>query len=161
MSSHFHGTVTADAFAGDITGNVTGNVTGNITGTVSATGVADASQSTIAGVAGASNVCTVTVQLKDAAGTNVASVQKFEVYSSSAADGLTLASVASTGYSVASGGLSRANGSAVTTQIQAMSSATGGCVLSLTDTGKQAVYLVLVVNGRIKISTVLSSGSYG
>ncbi len=121
----------------------------------------DPGSCTISGAAGASNVCTVTIQLKDGSGTNIARQVPFKVYSSSAADGLTLQSAASTGYSVASGGLSLANGTAVTTQISAISSATGGCVLSLTDTGKQTSYLVLVVEGGIKISAQLSAGSYG
>lgn len=121
----------------------------------------DPGSCTISGAAGAANVCTVTVQLKDGAGTNIARQVPFRVYSSSAADGLTLQSAASTGYSVASGGLSLANGTAVTTQISAMSSATGGCVLSLTDTAKLTSYLILVVDGGIKISAQLSAGSYG
>ncbi len=121
----------------------------------------DPGSCTISGAAGASNVCTVTIQLKDGAGTNIARQVPFKVYSSSAADGLTLQSAASTGYSVASGGLSLANGTAVTTQISAISSATGGCVLSLTDTAKLTSYLVLVVEGGIKISAQLSAGSYG
>ncbi len=121
----------------------------------------DPGSCTIAGAAGASNVCTVTIQLKDGAGTNIARQVPFKVYSSSAADGLTLQSAASTGYSVASGGLSLANGTAVTTQISGISSATGGCVLSLTDTAKLTSYLVLVVEGGIKISAQLSAGSYG
>ena len=121
----------------------------------------DPGSCTIAGVAGAANVCTITIQLKDGAGTNIARQVPFRVYSSSAADGLTLQSAASTGYSVASGGLSLANGTAVTTQIEAMSSATGGCVLSLTDTGKLTSYLVLVLAEGIKISAQLSAGSYG
>jgi len=121
----------------------------------------DPGSCTISGAAGAANTCTVTVQLKDGAGVNIARQVPFRVYSSSAADGLTLQSAASTGYSVASGGLSLANGTAVTTQISAMSSATGGCVLSLLDTAKLTSYLVLVVDGGIKISAQLSAGSYG
>jgi 3-phosphoglycerate kinase len=86
---------------------------------------------------------------------------KFTVYSSSASDGLTLASAASTGYSVASGGLSLANATAITTQITAMSSATGGCVLSLLDTAKLTSFLVLVLPNGNKISAQLTAGSYG
>lgn len=121
----------------------------------------DPASCTITAAAGASNVSTVTVQLKDGAGTNLARIYPFKVYASSASDGLTLQSAASTGFSVASGGLSLANGTAVTTQITAMSSATGGCVLSLTDTGKQTSYLVLVLDTGTKISAQLSAGSYG
>lgn len=121
----------------------------------------DPASCTIAVAAGASNVCTVTVQLKDGSGTNLARIVPFTMYASSAADGLTVASAASTGFSVASGGVALPGGDAVTQQIKCMSSATGGCVLSLTDTGKQTSYLVLVVGQGTKISAQLASGDYG
>lgn len=121
----------------------------------------DPGSCTITAAAGAANTATVTIQLKDGAGTNIARSVAFKVYASSAADGLTLASAASTGFSVASGGLSLNNGAAITTQISCMSSATGGCVLSLLDTGKQTSYLVLVLPSGNKISAQLSAGSYG
>lgn len=121
----------------------------------------DPGSCTITAAAGAANTSTVTVQLKDGSGTNMTRIIPFRVYASSAADGLTLASAASTGFSVASGGLSLNNGAAITTQISAMSSATGGCVLSLLDTGKQTSYLVLVLANGVKISAQLSAGSYG
>ena len=121
----------------------------------------DPGSCTITAAAGASNTATVTVQLKDGAGANIVGSYPFTIYASSASTGLTLASAASTGFSVASGGMSMANGTAVTTQIKAMSSATGGCVLSLLDTGKATSYLVLVVHNGIKISAQLSAGSYG
>lgn len=188
-ATHFNGpVVSANGFSGDVTGNVTATTatittatitTGTITtGTVTtltsttgnitnlkygATPVAqvDPASCTITAAAGAANVSTVTVQLKDGSGTNLARVIPFRVYASSAADGLTLASAASTGWSVASGGLSLNNGTAITTQISAISSATGGCVLSLTDTGKATSYLVLVLPTGVKISAQLSAGSYG
>ena len=121
----------------------------------------DPGSCTITAAAGASNTATVTIQLKDGSGTNMARIIPFIVYASSAADGLTLASAASTGFSVASGGLTLNNGAAITTQISAISSATGGCVLSLLDTGKQTSYLVLVLANGTKISAQLTSGSYG
>jgi hypothetical protein len=121
----------------------------------------DPGSCTIVGAAGASNVCNVTIQLKDGGGNNIAYISPFSIYASSASNGLTLASAASTGFAVSSGGLSLANGTAVTTQIRGMTSATGGCVLTLTDTGKQTSYLVLVLHNGIKISAQLSSGSYG
>lgn len=121
----------------------------------------DPASCTITAAAGASNTATVTIQLKDGSGTNMTRILPFKVYASSAADGLTLASAASTGFSVASGGLSLNNGAAITTQISAMSSATGGCVLSLLDTAKQTSYLVLVLSNGCKISAQLSAGSYG
>ena len=121
----------------------------------------DPASCTITAAAGAANTATITVQLKDGSGTNIARSVRFKVYSSSAADGLTLQTAASTGYSVASGGLSLANGTAVTTQIEVMSSATGGCVLSLLDTAKLTSFLVLVLPSGNKISAQLSAGSYG
>ncbi len=121
----------------------------------------DPASCTITAAAGAANTSTITIQLKDGAGTNMARIIPFKVYSSSAADGLTLQSAASTGYSVASGGLSINNGAAITTQISCMSSATGGCVLSLLDTAKLTSYLVLVLANGCKISAQLSAGSYG
>ena len=121
----------------------------------------DPASCTIVAAAGASNTATVTVQLKDGSGTNMTRIIPFRVYASSAADGLTLASAASTGFSVASGGLSLNNGAAVTTQISCISSATGGCVLSLLDSAKQTSYLVLVLANGTKISAQLSTGSYG
>ncbi len=72
-----------------------------------------------------------------------------------------MAAAASTGFSVASGGLSLANGTAVTTEISGVTSASGACVLDLLDTGKQTSYLVLVVTDGTKISAQLSAGSYG
>ena len=147
-------------------------VTGNLSSTANLQGVnllygatpvaqVDPASCTITAAAGAANTSTVTIQLKDGSGTNMARIIPFRVYASSAADGLTLASAASTGFSVASGGLSLNNGAAITTQISAMSSATGGCVLSLLDTGKQTSYLVLVLSNGCKISAQLSAGSYG
>lgn len=122
----------------------------------------DKSKSTVSAVAGASNTSTITIQLKDGAGTNLTKAVPFEVYSSSTADGLTLATAASTGYSVASGGMKRANGnSAVTQGITLMSSATGGCVLSLLDTGKQTSYIAVCLPDGLVISTQLTTGSYG
>ena len=147
-------------------------VTGAISATTNLSGInlfygatpvaqVDPASCTITAAAGAANVSTITVQLKDGSGTNMARIIPFRVYSSSAADGLTLQSAASTGYSVASGGLSLNNGAAITTQISCMSSATGGCVLSLTDTAKLTSYLVLVLANGCKISAQLSAGSYG
>lgn len=154
MATHFKGPVVS-------TNGFTGALTGNVTGTASQPGVPSASNSTVTLSTGTTNTATITVQLKDAAGTNIASIVPFEVYASSAADGLTLASAASTGFSVASGGMKRAGGEAVTQGVKAMSSATGGCVISLLDTAKQTSYIVLVVNNRIKISAQLVSGNYG
>lgn len=121
----------------------------------------DPASCTISAAAGASNVATITIQLKDGAGNNLSRSIPFEVYAATDSTGLTKASAASTGFSVASGGASLNNGAAITTQIRCMSSATGGCVLSLTDTGKATSTLILVLPGGIKASAALTSGSYG
>jgi len=121
----------------------------------------DPGSCTISGVAGAANVCNISIQLKDGSGTNISRAIPFTLYAASAADGLTLASAASTGFAVSSGGLSLNNGSAITTSIRGITSASGACSLTLTDTGKQTSYLVLVLHTGIKISAQLSSGSYG
>ncbi len=118
-------------------------------------------QSTLTATAGATNVSTVDIQLKDAAGANITRKVPFTLYASSAADGLTLASAASTGFAVTAGGLSLNNGAAITTSIRGITSATGACTLTLTDTGKQTSYLVLVVGTDSKTSAQLTSGSYG
>lgn len=117
--------------------------------------------STITSAAGATNICTITIQLKDGLGNNIAKKVPFTIYSSSAADGLTLASAASTGYSVASGGLALNNGAAITTSLRGITSSTGGVVLSLTDTGKATSYPVLVVGNTVTVGTQLTTGSYG
>lgn len=158
------GTATSKFLLQDGTNTAVTVTTANITNLkYGATPVAqvDPQSCTIAAVAGATNTATVTVQLKDGSGTNLTQITPFRVYASSASNGLTLASAASTGFSVASGGLSVNNGAAVTTQINAVSSATGGCVLSLLDTGKQTSYLVLVLGNGVKISAQLTTGSYG
>ena len=163
-ASHESGPLTStNGFIGALTGNVTGNVTGGITGNVTGNVIGDPNptQSTIVAASGATNTSTVTVTLKDVAGSALTKVTPFTVYCSSTADGLTLASAASTGWSVASGGLSINNAGAVTTSICAVSSATGTCVLSLLDTGKTTSYLVLVLPNGVKISAQLTSGSYG
>jgi len=122
----------------------------------------DPASCTIVAAAGASNVSNVTIQLKDGSGTNMTRSIPFKVYASSASNGLTLAAAASTGFAVASGGVLDPTGNTTITQgISAVSSATGGCVLSLTDTAKQTSYLVLVLANGLKISAQLSAGSYG
>ncbi len=148
--------------AGNLTltaGNL--SVTGKVSHGAVAAPQVDPLSCTITVAAGAANTATVTVTVKDGASTAIPRVVPFEVYKSSAADGLTLGAAASTGFSVASGGLSRANGTAVTTSIRAVTSAAGACVLSLLDTNKATDYLVLVVADGIKISAQMSAGSYG
>ncbi len=121
----------------------------------------DPAQSEIQVVAGAANTAIVAIQLKDGAGDAIARSVGFKLYASSASDGMTLASAASTGFSVIGEGIGLANGTAVTTQISGVTSDSGQCVLNLLDTAKQTSYLVLVVGDGIAVSTQLTAGSYG
>lgn len=122
----------------------------------------DPGSCTITAAAGASNTCTITVQLKDGSGTNMTRVLPFKVYLATDATGLTLQSAASTGYSVTSGGVNDPTGSTTITQgLAAFSSASGGCVLSLLDTGKGTGNLILMLPNGFKASAAITSGSYG
>ena len=122
----------------------------------------DPASCTITAAAGASNHCTITVQLKDGSGTNMARVIPFKVYLATDNTGLTLQSAASTGYSVTSGGVKDPTGSTTITQgLAAFSSATGGCVIDLLDTGKGTGNLILMLPNGFKASAAITSGSYG
>ena len=122
----------------------------------------DPASCTITAAAGAGNTCTITVQLKDGSGTNMARVIPFKVYLATDATGLTLQSAASTGYSVSSGGVKDPTSSTTITQgLAAFSSASGGCVLSLLDTGKGTGNLILMLPNGFKASSAVTSGSYG
>lgn len=153
------------------TGNLTftlGTVTAPVVSAVNlkygATPVAqvDPGSCAITAAAGASNTCTITVQLKDGSGTNMARVLPFKVYLATDSTGLTLQSAASTGYSVTSGGVKDPTGSTTITQgLAAFSSASGACVLSLLDTGKGTGNLILMLPNGFKASAAITSGSYG
>lgn len=122
----------------------------------------DPGSCTITAAAGASNTSTITIQLKDGSGTNMARVIPFKVYLATDATGLTLQSAASTGYSVSSGGVVDPTGSTTITQgLAAFSSASGGCVISLLDTGKGTGNLILMLPNGFKASAAITSGSYG
>jgi len=121
----------------------------------------DPGSSVITIAPGATNTATITIQLKDGSGNNITRSVMFVLYASSTADGLTLASPASTGFSVSSGGLDLSNSAPETTLISCMSSATGSCVISLLDTAQQTSYLVLALPGGNNISAQLTSGDYG
>jgi hypothetical protein len=122
----------------------------------------DPASCTITAAAGASNVSTITVTLKDGGGNTLTRVHPFKVYMATTSSGLTLAAAASTGYAVTSGGVTDPTGNAtITNGIAALSSASGACVLSLTDTGKTTGNLILVLPTGIKASAAITSGSYG
>jgi len=112
-------------------------------------------------VAGAANTALIEVQLKDGTGADINLRTPFTIYASSASNGLTLASAASTGFAFIGTGLGLQNGTAVTTQIHGITSTGGQAVMSLVDTAKQTSYLVVVVGDGIAISAQLTAGSYG
>ncbi len=148
-------------------------VTGNLSSTANLQGVnliygatpvaqIDPASCTITAAAGAANHCTITVQIKDGSGTNLARVVPFKVYLATDNTGLTLQSAASTGYSVTSGGVKDPTGSTTITQgLAAFSSATGGCVVDLLDTGKGTGNLILMFANGFKASAAVTAGSYG
>jgi hypothetical protein len=122
----------------------------------------DPASCTITAAAGAANHCTITIQLKDGSGTNMSRVLPFKVYLATDNTGLTLQSAASTGYSVSSGGVKDPTGSTTITQgLAAFSSATGGCVVDLLDTGKGTGNLILMLPNGFKASAAITAGSYG
>ncbi len=122
----------------------------------------DPASCTITAVAGAANHCTITIQLKDGSGTNMARVIPFKVYLATNNTGLVLQSAASTGYSVTSGGVVDPTGSTTITQgLAAFSSATGGCVVDLLDTAKGTGNLILMLANGFKASAAITAGSYG
>jgi hypothetical protein len=89
-------------------------------------------------------------------------VTPFKVYLATDNTGLVLQSAASTGYSVTSGGVVDPTGSTTITQgLSAFSSATGGCVIDLLDTGKGTGNLILMLPSGFKASAAITSGSYG
>lgn len=122
----------------------------------------DPGSCTITAAAGAANHCTITIQVKDGSGTNMTRVVPFKVYLATDATGLTLQSAASTGYSVTSGGVKDPTGSTTITQgLAAFTSATGGCVVDLLDTGKGTGNLILMFANGFKASAAITAGSYG
>ncbi len=122
----------------------------------------DPASCTITAAPGAANHCTITIQLKDGSGTNMARVIPFKVYLATTNSGLVLQSAASTGYSVTSGGVVDPTGSTTVTQgLAAFSSASGGCVVDLLDTGKGTGNLILMLPNGFKASGAITSGSYG
>ncbi len=122
----------------------------------------DPGSCTITAAPGAANHCTITIQLKDGSATNMTRVIPFKVYLATDNTGLVLQSAASTGYSVTSGGVVDPTGSTTITQgLAAFSSATGGCVVDLLDTGKGTGNLILMLPNGFKASAAITSGSYG
>ena len=118
---------------------------------------------TVTSHAGASNVSTITVQLKDTNGTNLTYATAVDVYLSDAAAGGALTGTApSSGFTAATTGGIISNLATSKEAIRCLTSATGQLVLSLTDTGKHAYYVVVVTAAGVSIiGSVAVTTGYG
>lgn len=112
--------------------------------------------------AGASNVCEVTLQVKDAAGVALAGVFHMDVLLSDAATGVGLTAV------TASGAVAKktASGEDLATLVakkalRVQTLATGAYILSITDSAKTGFYVVANLGGKTSVSSVLVTGNYG
>lgn len=122
-----------------------------------------AHSATVSIAAGATNVCTVTIQVVDYDGNPVAGVHALEHWNSSAADGIALSTVAYSGTLVATSGAIK---TALTAKHHFLinTDATGKFVGSLTDTAKtQGERMVVRVPGgsEIVVSAATVTASYG
>lgn len=116
---------------------------------------------TITLAAGAANVMGITIQLKDALGTNLAERRRVEFYMSTDAEGDGLTGSTYSGDFAATTGVIL---SALTAKkhITGLTDATGKIVLTLTDTNKPATERVCVVlpGGKLSVSAV-SGANWG
>lgn len=118
---------------------------------------------TLSPAAGASNVCLVTITVKDAAGVAMAASQSIEVWLSDAATGIGLTGTTASG-AVAAG----AAGTDMFTytskkHLKVQTSATGVYILSITDSAKTGFYVCAKLPGRgnTQVSAQLVSDNYG
>jgi hypothetical protein len=112
--------------------------------------------------AGASTICTVTLQAQDLNGVNLAQVFDLYFYLSDSATGA--------GFSahVPTGGLNVTAGTAILTKVtnlvlEALTDATGKLVFTITDTARTLYYIVSEVpgTGLLSIGPQLITGNYG
>lgn len=132
------------------------------TGRVTHGGIIPAS-ATLTPAAGASNVCLVTIQLKDAGGTNLATSRNIDVWLSDAATGIGLTATTASG-AVAAG----ASGTDMFTytskkHLKVQTTAAGVYILSITDTAKTGFYVCCQLSGagNNQVSAQLVTGNYG
>jgi len=119
---------------------------------------------TFSAAAGASNVCNVTITVKNAAGTAIASPFILTVWLSDAATGVGLTGTSASG-TVQAKSASGADLGPLTAKkaLVVQTLATGVYILEITDTAKTAFYVCATVpgTGAIKISTQLATANYG
>lgn len=114
--------------------------------------------------AGASNVCEVTLQVKDGAGTALAGIFHMDLWLSDAADGEGLTGTTASG-AVAAKASSGTDLGTLTTKkaLRVQTKDDGTYILSITDTSKTGFYVAATVPGssRISVSSQLVTGNYG
>lgn len=119
---------------------------------------------TFSPAAGSTNVCEVTVTIKDGAGAALARVHQFDIYLSDSSIGLGHTSVTASGAVAAKA----SSGTDVATQVSkkaltVQSLSTGVYILSITDSAKTAFRVCVRCpgTGRIIVSDALVTGNYG
>lgn len=117
---------------------------------------------TFSPAAGSSNVCEVTITVKDYDGTTVAAVHNLDIWLSDAATGAGLTATS------ASGAVAAKAASGVDLQIYSAKKAwhiqtlaTGVYILSITDSGKTAFYPCASIATQTVVGTQLVTGNYG
>lgn len=151
----FSGAISGD-IDGNITGDITGDISGDITGDVLQPGVlADASF--VIGAEAGGNEITVSIQLKDAAGDDLATAAALLAFLSDNSSGLDVSADAPSG-GVAAG----TDGSIVKEHTAELafwlqSEADGDIDLVITEAGADTWYLVLVMpNGSLVVSDAIT-----
>jgi hypothetical protein len=124
----------------------------------------DVTQATLTPAQGASNVCLVTVQLKDATGTAIARRTPLRIYLSDAATGAGVTATTASG-AVAVGASGTDIVDLTSKKVKdVMTDASGVYILSITDTAKTGFYVcaaVMGASGGVKVSSQLVAGNYG
>lgn len=114
--------------------------------------------------AGASNVCEVTITVKDAAGSTIAAVHNLDIWLSDAATGAGLTATTASG-AVAAKSASGTDLGTLTAKkaLRVQTLATGVYILSITDTAKTGFYIcaALPSAGKAIVSQQLVTANYG
>jgi len=121
------------------------------------------SRATISAAAGSSNVCEITITIKDGNGTAVTGPVVFDVLLSDAATGAGLTATTASG-TVAAKASSGTDLSTLVSKkaLKVQSKADGTYILSITDNAKTGFYPVVQIPGlKAIVGTQLVSGNYG
>lgn len=129
---------------------------------INAAEVCDASSASFSPAASTSNVCLVTIQVKDSLGNNVQGAQVLDVYLSDSATGAGITGTAASG-AVGAGASGTDLGVLVAKKwTKVKTTAAGVYILSITDSAKMTFYVAaLFPNGALSVSSQLTTGNYG